>query len=289
MKRRERQGLRQHEEAQILVGRKTPRHPPPPFRPYAPVSPAGAFHLQRLTRECELSRSAVSVAPLVAQGLSRRSPRRLVDSDGSVVFIEDPEDVGIVELLFLAPRIFRIKTANMTIERVTFSRLPFPVELLGLFEIRVAPPQRASDQPDLVLDPTLLPARCRRARDWIDQVMAAHLQEAAIVEAVLADEDRLHRGLHVVVDAASAGPLEQSKGPVVGIEHHLLRLAWISAHEQHAAVTKPGMGNPHDHRHAAQQDNFVAPVELVGFSRGKAQRDIGCSRRLTMLLSSSPA
>jgi hypothetical protein len=144
-----------------------------------------------------------------------------------------------------------------------------------------------TDQPDLVLDMTLLPARCRRAGDWIDQVMAAHLQEAAIVEAVLADEDRLHRSLHVVVDAASAGPLEQSKGPVMGIEHHLLRLAWISAHEQHAAVTKPDMGNLHDHHHAAQQDNFVAPVELVGFSRGKAQRDIGCSRRLSMLLSPS--
>jgi hypothetical protein len=33
-------------------------------------------------------------------------------------------------------------------------------------------------------------------------VMAAHLQEAAVVEALLADEDRLHRRLHVVVDAA---------------------------------------------------------------------------------------
>ena len=77
----------------------------------------------------------------------------------------------------------------------------------------------------------------------IDEVMAAHLQEAAIVETVLADEDRIHRGLHVVVDAASAGPLEQREGPVVSIEHHLLRLARIDAHEQHAAVAKPDMGD----------------------------------------------
>ena len=51
-------------------------------------------------------------------------------------------------------------------------------------------------------------ARCRRAGDRIDEVVAAHLQEAAIVEASLADEDRLHRRLHVVVDAAPASALE---------------------------------------------------------------------------------
>ncbi|MDR6305651.1 hypothetical protein GGQ85_003375 [Nitrobacter vulgaris] len=37
--------------------------------------------------------------------------------------------------------------------------------------------------------------------------MAAHLHEAAVVSAILADEDRLHRRLHVVVDAATAGHL----------------------------------------------------------------------------------
>ena len=38
------------------------------------------------------------------------------------------------------------------------------------------------------------------------------------------------------------------------------------------------MGGLHDHRHAVQQDDLVAPVELVSFTRGKAQRDIGCGR-----------
>ena len=64
----------------------------------------------------------------------------------------------------------------------------------------------------------------------------------------------------------------------MGVEHHLLRLARIGPHEQHAAVTEPNMGGLHDHRHAVQQDDLVAPVELVGFTRGKAQRDIGCGR-----------
>jgi hypothetical protein len=73
--------------------------------------------------------------------------------------------------------------------------------------------------------------------------MAAHLQEAAIVEAILADEDGLDRGLHVVVDAAAAGALEQGERPVVGVEHHLLRLPRIGTHEQHAAVAEPDMGD----------------------------------------------
>src|SRR3984893_2321308 len=64
-----------------------------------------------------------------------------------------------------------------------------------------------ADEPDLVLDLPLLPSRCRRAGDRIDEVVAAHLQEAAVVEALLANENRLHRRLHVVVDAAPAGAL----------------------------------------------------------------------------------
>ena len=57
--------------------------------------------------------------------------------------------------------------------------------------------------------------------------MAAHLQEPAIVETLLADEDGRYRRLHVVVDAALACALEQGECPVVSVEHHLLRLARI--------------------------------------------------------------
>ena len=48
------------------------------------------------------------------------------------------------------------------------------------------------------------------------------------------------------------------------------------------------MGDLDDHRRAAEQDDFVAPVELVGLPRSKAQRDIGCGRRLPVLLGPSP-
>ena len=162
------------------------------------------------------------------------------------------------------------------------------VQLVQVFEPQPRREEAFPDQPDLVLDLALLPARGRRAGDRIDQVVAAHLQEAAIVAAILADEDRLDRRLHVVVDAAAAGALEQGERPVVGVEHHLLRLARIGPREQHAAVAKPDMGDLHDHRHAVEQDDLVAPVELVGFSGRKAQRDIGRSGRLPALLAPSP-
>ena len=77
-------------------------------------------------------------------------------------------------------------------------------------------------QTDLVLDLTLLPARRRVTRHRIDEIVAAHLQEAPIVGALAADEDRLHRGLHVVVDAADAGAFEKGERPVMRVEHHLL-------------------------------------------------------------------
>jgi hypothetical protein len=48
------------------------------------------------------------------------------------------------------------------------------------------------------------------------------------------------------------------------------------------------MGGLHHHRHAIEQDDLMAPVELIGFSRRKAQRDIGYSGRLSALLAPSP-
>src|SRR6202050_1972154 len=158
------------------------------------------------------------------------------------------------------------------------------VQFVKVLEAQPRREEALANQSNLVLDLTLLPARCRRTGNRIDQVMTAHLQEAAIVEAILADEDRLHRRLHVVVDAALASTLEQSIGPVVGVEHHLLRLAGIRPHKQHPAVTEPDVGGLHDHRHAAQQDDLVTPVTLVGVTGSKTQRDVGCSRRCAALL-----
>src|SRR3954453_17433597 len=84
------------------------------------------------------------------------------------------------------------------------------IQLVKALEPQPRREEALAHERDLVLDLTLLPARCRRARDRLDQEVAAHLQEAAIVEASLADEDRLHRRLHVVVDAALQAPLNNA-------------------------------------------------------------------------------
>jgi len=83
-------------------------------------------------------------------------------------------------------------------------------------------------------------------------------------------------------------PLNRGECPIVGVEHHLLCLARIAPHKQHPAVTEPDMGGLHDHRYAIEQDDFMAPVELIGFSRRKAQRDVGRSRGFPALLAPSP-
>src|ERR1700761_441349 len=91
------------------------------------------------------------------------------------------------------------------------------VQLVEGFEPQPWREEAFPDQPDLVLDLALLPTRGWCAGDRIHQVMAAHLQEAAIVKTSFADEDRLHGRLHIVVDAAAAGALEQRERPVVGV------------------------------------------------------------------------
>ena len=124
--------------------------------------------------------------------------------------------------------------------------------------------KRFAHQPDLVLDLTLLPAGRRRAGGRLDQIVGAHLQEAAVIDPALADEDALDRRLHVVVEPAPACAPEEGERPIVGIEHHLLCLAWIGAHEQHARVAEPQVGDLHRHRRAIDQDDLVAPVVVAG-------------------------
>ncbi len=114
----------------------------------------------------------------------------------------------------------------------------------------------------------------RACRPPLDEVVRAHLQEAAVVGALAPDEDRLHRGLHVVVDPALAGAAEEGERPVVGVEDHLLALARVGPHEQHARV-QSGRGRLDRCGRAADQHDLVAPVELVGLSGGEDERHEG--------------
>ena len=76
-----------------------------------------------------------------------------------------------------------------------------------------------------------------------------------------------------------AGALEEGERLVVRVEHHLLGLARIGPHEQHAAVAEPDLRDLHGHRrHPVEHDDLVAPVELVGLARREDERHI-CRRR----------
>jgi hypothetical protein len=119
------------------------------------------------------------------------------------------------------------------------------------------------------------PAGRRRAGDGLDKVMAAHLQEAAVVMPFLTGEDRLHRRLHVVVDAPCAGALEEGEGPVMRVKHHLLALAHVGPGEHHPAVAQPDMRHLHRHRDARDHHDLMAPVELVSLARCIIERHIG--------------
>jgi len=79
-----------------------------------------------------------------------------------------------------------------------------------------------SDHAHLVLDLPLLPARRRGAGDRLEQVVPGHLKEPATFGPRLADEDRVHRGLHVVVDPSGARATEEGERLVVGVEHRAI-------------------------------------------------------------------
>ena len=78
-----------------------------------------------------------------------------------------------------------------------------------------------------------------------------------------------------VVDAPGAGPAEEGERLVVGVEHHLLRLARIGPHEHHPAVAEPDVRDLHRRRGAVDHHDLVAPVELVCLAGGEAS----CRRR----------
>src|SRR5216684_2286307 len=115
-------------------------------------------------------------------------------------------------------------------------------------------------------------------------MVRAHLQEPAIVLPCLADEDRLNRRLHIVVDAAPTGPAVESKRLVMGVEHQLLRLPEVGAHKRHPAVRQPHVRRLDHQRQSLQRDPLVAPVELVSFTGSKAHRHERLGRNACALL-----
>ena len=147
------------------------------------------------------------------------------------------------------------------------------VQLLKAGEAQPGLKEATPDRLDLVLDLPLLPARRRRTGGRLDHVVIGHDQEPAVEDALLADKHRRHRGLHVVVDPAQRHPAKKGEAARMRVEHHLLRLAWISSDIDRPRRAQPHMRHLHAHRLAGDLHVLVAPVELVGLARSEQQWD----------------
>ena len=151
-------------------------------------------------------------------------------------------------------------------------RLQPAVQLLQGREAKARTEDVVAGVAHLVLDLPLLPPRRRRARHRLHQVVRAHLLEAAVEPPLLAHQDRVHRRLHVVVEATSRHPAQRRERPRMSVEDHLLRLARIGPDVEPTAEAKPQVRHLHPHRLARDLHVLVAEVELVGVARRKAQR-----------------
>src|SRR6267142_2385863 len=167
-----------------------------------------------------------------------------------------------------------MKYARRTFAIVSTISIPHPAPMSPMEAIVNPPSQGSRLDADHPQNGGLIPCRFTEG-DAIGCGRALQMFKLA----VLADQYRLDRRLHVVVDAARAGALEEIKGAGMRVENHLLALALIGPHERHPAVAQPDMGDFDRRRHPVQHDDLVAPVELVGFARRKAQWYIGLHRR----------
>ena len=109
--------------------------------------------------------------------------------------------------------------------------------------------------------------------------MVGQGHEAAIEMPILANQNGVHDRLQIVVDQAIRHATEEGKGPVVGIEHHLLCFAGIGGDKHLPAVGQPEVSNLDGQRNTSDLDVFLAPVKLAGITRCKDQRDKGFLNR----------
>lgn len=157
------------------------------------------------------------------------------------------------------------------------------IQFLQAFDPEPRREEALANEADLVLNLSFLPAGCLRAGNRLNEIVAAHLQETAVILPFFADKHGLDRCLHVVVDATRASATEEVEGPVVRVEHHLPALSHIGSCEHHPAVAEPDMRNLHRRCHALDQDDLMAPVELIGLAGCIVERHVGFGRHGTSI------
>ena len=90
---------------------------------------------------------------------------------------------------------------------------------------------------------------------------------------ILRARDKGHHGLRIVDDHPARDAAEERQRPHKGIQHHLLLLVHIGHDERLAAVAQAEMGDVNLVLETAQQDIFLAPVELKRIARHEIERD----------------
>jgi hypothetical protein len=79
-------------------------------------------------------------------------------------------------------QLYGMKAAFDEVVTTAVKRQP-GIQFVEVLEPQPRREEAFADEPNLILDLPLLPAGSRRAGDRIDEVVAAHLEKAAIVEA----------------------------------------------------------------------------------------------------------
>lgn len=106
---------------------------------------------------------------------------------------------------------------------------------------------------DILFDNALFPPRGNVAEVGIEQVVRAHHRKAGIDRTAFALVNPVDGGLHVVLDAPARHTEQGRKHTGMGIEEHLVALAWISRQPERAAGTQLQVRHQHASINAANQ------------------------------------
>ncbi|CAG9197806.1 hypothetical protein BVI434_1420001 [Burkholderia vietnamiensis] len=150
-------------------------------------------------------------------------------------------------------------------------------------------PDLTSPVLNVLLDDAFLPACGPVAEFRLEQVVTAHRFEARVDRTLLAAANLVHRGLHVVVDAAPRHAAERGECAGVRIEQHLVTLCGIGDEPERAAGVKFDVGDLQASPQPTNKRVFAAPVKLEGFAGFEGERHEGLlARRLSLLLVPTP-
>ncbi|MCY1309420.1 hypothetical protein D9M70_595140 [compost metagenome] len=105
--------------------------------------------------------------------------------------------------------------------------------------------------------------------------MRTHHRKTGVDRAPFALVDLVDGGLHVVVDAPARHATQGREGTGMSIEKHLVALAGVSHQPERPAGTQLQVRYLHATINAANQQAFLAPVELERLAKCKAQRHEG--------------